>query len=100
MAGARDAPFGVQLRRLRETRGLTQEEFAERAGLSPNAVIQFERGVRRHPYPHTVRALAAALGLSEAEQAALVAAVPRRDGAAPPPGATQAPLLRLPAPSI
>ena len=44
--------------------GLTQEELAARAGLTPNAVGALERGEHRHPYPATVRALADALGLT------------------------------------
>ena len=73
--------FGVRLRRLRETAGFTQEELAGRAGLSLNAVSDLERGRRRHPYPHTVRSLADALGLPEDERAALAGSVPRRGGA-------------------
>ena len=76
------APFGARLRRLREAAGLTQEELASRAGLSATAVSVLERGERRRPYPHTVRSLADALGLSEGERAALLTAVPRR-GATP-----------------
>src|SRR6478672_7268598 len=72
------AAFGARLRRAREAAGLAQEELAERAGLSPNTVGGLERGEHRHPHPATVRALASALGLSEAEGTALVAAVPRR----------------------
>ena len=64
--------------RLREAAGLTQEELAERAGLSRKAISLLERGERKRPYPHTVRALADALGLPEDERASLLAAVPRR----------------------
>jgi predicted ATPase/DNA-binding XRE family transcriptional regulator len=71
-------PFGVRLRRLRERAGLTQEELGERAGLSSKAIGALERSERRHPYPHTLRALAAALGLSAPEQAALEAGIPGR----------------------
>jgi transcriptional regulator with XRE-family HTH domain len=60
-------PFGERLPRLREAAHLTQSELAERAGLSANGVIARERGVRRRPHPHTLRALAAALGTSGAE---------------------------------
>ena len=70
------ATLGLLLRRHRERRGLTQEQLAERAGLTVNGISQLERGERRRPYPHTVRALAAALGLSDAERAALIAAIP------------------------
>ena len=72
------ASFAEHLRRLREAAGLTQEELAERAGLTGKAVGALERGARRHPYPHTVRALADALGLRDAERAGLVATLPRR----------------------
>ena len=49
-----------------------------RAGLSPDAVSALERGLRRRPYPHTVRALAEVLELGEEERAELVASLPRR----------------------
>ncbi len=74
-------PFAGRLRELRAAAGLTQEELAGRAGLSPNAVGALERGQRRRPYPHTVRALADALGLGEEGLASLLAAVPGRNGA-------------------
>ena len=70
----RAGPFAQQLRALREAAALTQEELAQRAGLTSNAVGSLERGERRRPYPHTVRALAAALGLDEAGLAALASA--------------------------
>jgi len=38
--------FGRKLRQLRVARGLSQEQVAELAGLSTNAVGSFERGVR------------------------------------------------------
>ncbi len=60
--------FGMQLRRLREAAGLTQEELASRAGLSAVAVSVLERGKSRRPYPNTVRSLADALRLSEEER--------------------------------
>jgi predicted ATPase/DNA-binding CsgD family transcriptional regulator len=70
--------FGQKLRRLRQARGLTQEELARRAGLTPNAISALERGERRRPYPHTVRALGEALALSAELVAELNAAVPSR----------------------
>ena len=80
----KEAPgaFAGRLRELRTAAGLTQEELAERAGLSPNAVGALERGQRRRPYPHTVRALADGLGLGEEGRASLLAAVPGRPEAA------------------
>src|ERR687893_1658938 len=77
-----DVSFGARLRRLREAAGLTQEELAERAGLTRKAVSVLERGQRKRPYPHTVRSLADALGLTGDERASLFASVPGR-GAAP-----------------
>ena len=74
--------FGTRLRRFREAAGLTQEEVAQKAGLTPHAVSALERGTRRRPYPHTVRSLADALELPEDERAALVAAAPKRGRAA------------------
>ena len=78
MAGSSPSPFGEQLRTLRETAGLSQEELAERARLSSHAVSALERGTRTRPYPHTIRALADALSTSDEERAALIAAVPPR----------------------
>ena len=72
------------LRGLRESRSLTQEELAERAGLTAKAIGALERGERRRPYPHTVRSLADGLALDDDERSALVAAVPSRDAVAPP----------------
>ncbi|HZF58488.1 MAG TPA: helix-turn-helix domain-containing protein [Rubrobacter sp.] len=97
MPGTRDETFGARLRRHREVAGLTQEELAQKAGLSANAVGQLERGERKHPYPHTVRSLASALGLSEQERSALLASAPKRGGTAPAPSApTTVPDLPMP----
>src|ERR671913_1884585 len=76
--GATTRPFAELLRRMREAAGMTQEELAERAGLTTYGVSALERGVRTRPYPHTVRALAEALDLDTDARAELVAAVPRR----------------------
>jgi predicted ATPase/DNA-binding XRE family transcriptional regulator len=70
--------FGARLKRLREAASLTQEELASRAGLSRNALSALERGERRRPYAHTLRALSEALGLSGGERAALAASLPGR----------------------
>ena len=80
MAVAQEGSFGARLRQLREAAGLTQEELASRAGLSSDAVSRLERGQRKHPYPHTVRALADALNLSGDERDALIASAPKRAG--------------------
>ena len=72
--------FGARLRRLREASGLSQEELAHKAGLTPNAIGTLERGERRRPYPNTIRALADALDLDDAHRRDLIASVPTREG--------------------
>ena len=74
-----------------ERAGLTQEELALRAGLTPHAISALERGTRTHPYPHTVRSLADALDLSQAERSALIHSIPRRRPTASPSAPTDAP---------
>jgi len=64
--------FGTQLKRLRETAGFTQEELATISGLSVHAVSALERGERRRPHVETVRALSAALDLTEPARDALL----------------------------
>jgi tetratricopeptide (TPR) repeat protein/transcriptional regulator with XRE-family HTH domain len=65
--------FAGVLRRLRAEAGLTQEELAEAAGLSPRAVSDLERGVVTTPHKDTVRLLADALHLDEPARAELEA---------------------------
>jgi predicted ATPase/DNA-binding XRE family transcriptional regulator len=72
-AGAHDrGSFGTVLQRLRRKAGLSQQELAERAGLSLRGIADLERGARRSPYPATVRRLIQALALSEFDRAALL----------------------------
>jgi predicted ATPase/transcriptional regulator with XRE-family HTH domain len=95
-----DDSFASLLRRHREQAGLTQEELADRAGLTPHAVSALERGARTRPYPHTVRSLADALRLDDDARAALLASVPRRASSAPAEAAPTAHTARtLPAPA-
>ena len=75
--------FGRLLHGYRMAAGLTQTELADRAGLSRRGIGDIERGVRRSPYPATVRALAEALKLGETAAAALVAAAHPRIGFEP-----------------
>ncbi|WP_171042492.1 helix-turn-helix domain-containing protein [Sinomonas gamaensis] len=63
-----EASLSYQLRRLRIAAGLTQEELAERAGISVRAVSDAERGLRRRLYPATAARMADALGLGEAQK--------------------------------
>src|ERR1700674_1895513 len=87
----RPGPFGVLLRQQRQAAGLSQEELAERAGLSRRGISDLERGKRRSPYPATARRLADGLGLDPTARAALLAsahqpvvgALTERDHASP-----------------
>jgi predicted ATPase/DNA-binding XRE family transcriptional regulator len=63
--------FGEVLRRYRLAAGVTQEELALRAQLSPHAISDLERGARNRPYRETIRLLADALKLSPRDRAAL-----------------------------
>ena len=62
------------VRRHRTAVALSQEALAERAGLSVRAISDLERGVHRTPRLETVRLVADALGLNEADRAALLSA--------------------------
>jgi len=66
--------FAALLRGHRLALGLTQEELAERAGLSARAISDLERGLKQTPRLSTVRLLVRGLGLPEAEAAALLRA--------------------------
>ena len=76
--------FGAHLRALRENAGFTQEELATIAGISVHAVSALERGERRRPHVETVRALSAALDLTNASRDAFLesARAPARTTAA------------------
>ncbi len=58
-------PVGPWLRREREAAGLTQEDLADRSGLSVRAISDLERGRSRRPYPRSVRMVVKALGLPD-----------------------------------
>lgn len=72
--------FGDRLRACRRASGLSQQELAERSGLSVRAVSKLESGRTRWPYPDSVGRLADALGLRDAERAEFAAAAERRLG--------------------
>jgi tetratricopeptide (TPR) repeat protein/transcriptional regulator with XRE-family HTH domain len=63
------ATFASLLKRLRTDAGLTQEQLAEVAGLSPRAVSDLERGINLTARKQTARLLADGLGLSGAVRA-------------------------------
>ncbi len=68
-----DQTPGLWLRKQRESAGLTQEDLAERSGVSVRAIADLERGRTRRPYPSSVRALVKALRLPDEAGTDLVA---------------------------
>ena len=65
------ASFGLLLRRYRLAAGLSQEELAQRAGLSARGISDLERELRRAPRRTTVLQLGEALGLDPEDRARL-----------------------------
>jgi tetratricopeptide (TPR) repeat protein/transcriptional regulator with XRE-family HTH domain len=61
--------FGGLLKRLRVAAGLTQEQLAKAAGLSPRSISDLERGINLTARRETVRLLAEVLNLTGAERA-------------------------------
>src|SRR5680860_976077 len=66
--------LGHLIRRFRLTAGLTQEELADRSGLSVRAISDLERSLRTVPRMETLRMIAGALDLSSEQRASLLAA--------------------------
>src|SRR5947209_2153232 len=77
MVMAQRSSFAVLLKQYRAAAGLTQEQLAERAGLSVRGISDLERGVNRRPQPDTLAQLIAALRLGAVEQTTLEAAAGR-----------------------
>jgi non-specific serine/threonine protein kinase len=101
------ATFGRRLRACRVAAGLSQEELAERAGLSVRGISDLERDARRTPQRQTLHRLVQALGLGPEAAAHLAAPVRRArrrvaPGAQGPPGGAGGTVAdatpRLPAP--
>jgi tetratricopeptide (TPR) repeat protein/transcriptional regulator with XRE-family HTH domain len=92
--------FGTLLRSHRRAVGLSQDELAERSGLSAHAISSLERGGTRTPHRDSVHRLADALDLSGQDRAEFLASAGRRlapeapgstggvDSGAPKPGGT------------
>ena len=59
-----DTALGPLLRRYRRDARLSQEELAERAGISARTVSDVERGLRHGIYRDTAARIAAAVGMS------------------------------------
>src|SRR6266516_1738982 len=66
---ADESPLGPLLRSGRAAADLTQEELAERAGVSVRTISDVERGLRKTIYRHTAEVLASALGLDQMQRA-------------------------------
>src|SRR5919199_5827171 len=75
--------FGDLLRQHRNAAGLTQEDLAERSGLSVDTISLLERGEHRRPHKYTMQSLADALGLSRSDRS-------RFETSARPPASTTA----------
>jgi tetratricopeptide (TPR) repeat protein/DNA-binding XRE family transcriptional regulator len=69
---AASGEFGELLRQHRSAACLTQEELADRAGMSARAIANMERGRTARPHHRSVRTLADALGLSGPERKRLI----------------------------
>jgi transcriptional regulator with XRE-family HTH domain len=66
--------FGGLLRQLRAEARMTQEELAEKAGLSPRSISDLERGISRTARKDTADLLAGALSIGGSVRTAFVAA--------------------------
>ena len=60
--------LALSLKELRAASGMTQEELAERAGISARTVSDLERGLRTGVHSDTAHRLASALGLGDQER--------------------------------
>jgi eukaryotic-like serine/threonine-protein kinase len=98
MSSLPSAPFGDLLRRYRLAAGLTQEELAERAGLSVQAIGALERGDRRAPRRDTLALLVEALQLAPEERARLETTGRRRLTLVTAPAPIPLPLRPAPSP--
>lgn len=75
--------FSELLREHRRAAGYSQEDLAERAGLSVGAIGSLEQGLRRAPRRDTVRALATALHMSDPTRRKFEEAAVRARGGQP-----------------
>ena len=93
----RRSPFGMTLRQFREAAGLSQEELAERAGLSLRGISDLERGLRTTPRLETVRMIADGLGLNEEQRIDILNA--RNSSAGSRPSLIPTKIHKLPVPT-
>jgi predicted ATPase/transcriptional regulator with XRE-family HTH domain len=80
MQDCKPSDFGALLRRLRLEAGLSQEQLAERARISVQAIGAYERGKRRAPHPETLALLAAALNVPDETRGLMESLADRRRG--------------------
>jgi tetratricopeptide (TPR) repeat protein/transcriptional regulator with XRE-family HTH domain len=73
--------FGKLVHDYRVAAGLSQEELAERSGLSVRAISDIERGRTARPHRNSVSVLAGVLGLAEADLLLFASAAGQEDGA-------------------
>jgi len=90
-----DETLGVALKKLRAAAGMTQEELADRAGISARTVSDVERGLRTVVHHDTARRLAWALGLGEQDRARFDAVARGLVEDTPLPGNLPAPPTRV-----
>lgn len=57
--------WGVRLKRIRENRGLSAKELADRSGMSPAVISKIENGKSPNPMKSTITKLARGLGMAE-----------------------------------
>jgi predicted ATPase len=89
--------LGGFLKALRLAAGLTQEELAERSGISARSVSDAERGLRSSVHRDTARRLASALGLEDLERRRFEALASGRHSVWPAgPGHTALPAVPTP----
>lgn len=81
-----DRAFGRLLRSCRAAAGLTQEELAQRSGLSVRAICDMERSRTTRPFMRSVRLLAGALSLSDAARGQFIRTARYGTAGTEPPG--------------
>ena len=97
MTTPRTSPVGTLLKRYRVAASLTQEELAERTGVSARTICDMERGLTRRWRHDTISLLAEALQLSAQDQEAFELAARQRGGSSAP--TVAAPGSALPRPA-
>ena len=68
-----DGVFAIRLRALRQAAGISQQELADRSGLSVRAISNLERGRTRWPYRNSLERLADSLTLAGTQREDFIA---------------------------